>query len=54
LLQFSIAFSIFNLTIKGLTRLDHVGVRGFVFFCAGAEHVVLGDSPSGSITLVLN
>ena len=54
LLQFSIAVSIFYLTVKGLTPLDRVGVWRFVFLCAGAEHVVLGESPSGSITLVLN
>jgi hypothetical protein len=49
LLQFSIAVSIFHLTVKGLTPLDRVGVWRFVFLCAGAEHVVLGESPSGSI-----
>jgi hypothetical protein len=48
-LQFSIAVSIFHLTVKGLTPLDRVGVWRFVFLCAGAEHVVLGESPSGSI-----
>ena len=52
LLQFSIVVSIFHLTVKG--PLDHVGVWRFVFLCAGAEHVVLGESPSGSITLVLS
>jgi hypothetical protein len=34
--------------------LDRVVVRRFVFLCAGAVHGVFDDSPSGSITLVLN
>jgi hypothetical protein len=54
LLQFSIAVSIFRLTVKGLTPLERVGVWRFVFLCAGAEHVLLGESLSGSIPWFLS
>ena len=51
--NFPSPFQSFILPSRDWQPLDRVGVRGFVFLCAGAVYVVLGDSPSGSITLVL-
>jgi hypothetical protein len=47
--EFSIAVSIFHLTVKGLTTPWSRWVWRFVFLCAGAEHVVLRGPPSGSL-----
>jgi hypothetical protein len=52
LLQFSIAVSIFHLTDKGLTTPCSRWGAGICCLCPSVVYWVLGDSPTGSITLV--